>query len=94
MQLALTRGPVFAVMHVNAFFYVYAYGVFNGPCNGLPNHAVIIVGYNTTSDGVPYWIIRNSWGTRWGEQGYVRVIRNRRKCSIGDYASLQISTTR
>ena len=53
----------------------YSSGVFDG-CNfsfniGL-NHAVQLVGYGTDPSKGDYWIVRNSWGPNWGEQGYIR----------------------
>ena len=43
-------------------------------CTDSINHAVNIVGYGVDeSTKMPYWIVRNQWGHRWGEQGYVRV---------------------
>ena len=39
------------------------------------NHAVLLIGYGTTPEGVDYWIIRNSWGTKWGMQGAVWIPR-------------------
>jgi len=38
------------------------------------DHAVNVIGYGT-SNGVDFWLVRNSWGTGWGEAGYVRIIR-------------------
>ena len=46
----------------------------------MVDHAVLIVGYDqmiTESDAkIPYWTIRNSWGTTWGEGGYFRLQRD------------------
>ncbi|KAE9547829.1 hypothetical protein FO519_008957 [Halicephalobus sp. NKZ332] len=45
------------------------------------DHAVVIVGYGT-ADGVPYWIVRNTWGLEWGETGYVRIKRGINYCNM------------
>ncbi|KAL8130330.1 hypothetical protein V2J09_019490 [Rumex salicifolius] len=57
-------------------FKSYGSGVFTGPCESEMNHAVTLVGYGTTADGTDYWLIKNSWGTTWGENGYMRIQRN------------------
>lgn len=55
-------------------FQLYKSGIFNGKCGTQLDHDLIIVGYGEAS-GQKYWIIRNSWGTAWGEAGYMRILR-------------------
>lgn len=45
-------------------------------CTADIDHGVLLVGYGTDKEtGVPYWLIKNSWGTRWGEDGYFKLER-------------------
>lgn len=52
-------------------FQFYSSGVFTGDCSTSVNHGVTVVGY-----GTKYWIVKNCWGTRWGEEGYIRMQRD------------------
>jgi C1A family cysteine protease len=69
-QAIYEHGPLTVAVCVNDAFQSYSGGVFSGPgCSSL-NHGVVLVGWN---DGDGCWIMRNSWGTSWGEAGYMRI---------------------
>ncbi|KAE9602666.1 putative actinidain [Lupinus albus] len=57
-------------------FQFYSEGVFTGECGTYLDHGVAIVGYGATLDGTKYWIVKNSWGSEWGEHGYIRMERD------------------
>ncbi|MQM21623.1 hypothetical protein Taro_054665, partial [Colocasia esculenta] len=76
-------------------FQLYGGGVFTGGCGSQTNHAVTIVGYGTAADGIKYWIAKNSWGTDWGEDGYMRIQRDsedeRGMCLLATYPSYPVA---
>uniref|UniRef100_A0A7N2LH65 Uncharacterized protein n=1 Tax=Quercus lobata TaxID=97700 RepID=A0A7N2LH65_QUELO len=57
-------------------FKSYSSGVFTGECGTNLDHAVTVIGYGMSDDGTKYWLIKNSWGTTWGESGYMRIQRD------------------
>lgn len=61
-------GPAAVAVHVNESFTMYAGGVYDENVNGPVNHAVVIVGWDDLRGA---WLVRNSWGTWWGEDGYM-----------------------
>jgi C1A family cysteine protease len=81
IKQALTRHPVSASFTVYSDFYSYSGGVYehvSGEEEG--GHAIVIVGYN---DAQQCWIVKNSWGPNWGENGYFRIKWG--EAGIGEY---------
>jgi len=75
---AITNNPVSVAIAVNSKFQAYTGGVYSDTtCGTGLNHGVTAIGYGTdTQTNLPYWLVRNSWGASWGEQGYIRMNRN------------------
>lgn len=73
-------GPVSVAIEATNAFQFYGSGVFvDSTCGNTEsdlNHAVLAVGYDTDKNGQEYYIVKNSWGSDWGESGYVRFARN------------------
>ncbi|TYG71418.1 hypothetical protein ES288_D05G394500v1 [Gossypium darwinii] len=72
-------------------FRYYSSGVYTGDCGNALSHALTIVGYGTSDEGLDYWLVKNSWEETWGENGYMRIQRNvntqGRLCGIAMKAS-------
>nr|GMD08375.1 ervatamin-B-like [Ipomoea batatas] len=81
LQSAVTDQPVSVAITIDPqLFRQYAGGVFTGyngggDCGSEGSHAVTIIGYGTSDEGKDYWLVKNSWGTDWGENGYARMAR-------------------
>uniref|UniRef100_A0A0D3G1H2 Oryzain beta chain n=3 Tax=Oryza TaxID=4527 RepID=A0A0D3G1H2_9ORYZ len=91
LQKAVAHQPVSVAIEAGGReFQLYHSGVFSGRCGTSLDHGVVAVGYGT-DNGKDYWIVRNSWGPKWGESGYVRMERNINvttgKCGIAMMAS-------
>lgn len=67
-QAIYNYGPVFTTIYATDAVHDYRGGVFSRCSKGQVNHAVTLVGW-----GKGYWIMKNSWGSRWGESGYMRI---------------------
>lgn len=95
MKLDLvTNGPLTVAFEVYPDFQFYRGGIYHH--TGLRdsfnpfmivNHGVLIVGYGMENKtGEAYWIVKNSWGTEWGEDGYFRIRRGTNECNIESLA--------
>jgi len=84
MQDALANvGPISVAVNANIFWQLYGGGVLNPvSCPPRLDHGVAVVGYGT--DGDDYWIIKNSWGDTWGEEGFMRLVRGTNACGIAN----------
>jgi len=82
-KLVYEHGAVLAAVKSAGPFQDYGGGVFSGcyPGNSI-DHAISVVGYGTEG-GEPYWLIKNSWGTGWGDNGYIKLARGSGMCGIG-----------
>lgn len=87
-------GPVAVAIDASSiWFQFYRHGVYyNKHCKNKPDeldHAVLVVGYGTDPKKGDYWIVKNSWGAKYGEQGYIRMARNKgNNCGIASMATI------
>ena len=74
MKAALNQQPLAVAIEADKLcFQTYKSGVFNNSkCGTTLDHAVLAVGYGT-EDGQEYWLVKNSWNTTWGDQGYIKL---------------------
>lgn len=81
-QALIEHGPLAVPIHGDNCFSIYQGGVFNGRGAGGPNHVMVLIGWD---DEKQAWLIKNSWGAEWGEQGFGWVAYGSN--GIGKYAA-------
>ncbi|NWI90170.1 CATS protein, partial [Pitta sordida] len=89
LQAVATVGPVAVAIDASRpTFFLYHSGVYDDPqCTQEVNHGVLVVGYGSLQNK-EYWLVKNSWGTWFGDSGYIRMARNdSNHCGIASYAS-------
>ena len=75
MMTALAQQPVSVAIEADqSTFQLYKSGVFTGSCGTNLDHGVLLVGYGTMN-GLDYYIMKNSWSSGWGDQGYMYMAR-------------------
>merc|ERR1712059_219395 len=91
-----TYGPLSIAVNAGATGWDdYSHGVFSGECSGKwdsLDHSVQLVGYDTTAP-TPYWKIKNSWASDWGEQGFIRLPMGDNACGLANEAVIVSATT-
>jgi C1A family cysteine protease len=85
---AVAQQPVSIAIQANQLaFQTYKSGVLTGTCGQKLDHGVLAVGYGNEG-GVDYWLVKNSWGPTWGEEGYIKIEKSSAdKCGVLDAAS-------
>ncbi|XP_020810798.1 cathepsin L-like [Drosophila serrata] len=95
-EVVYNIGPVTVSLdHLYPEFYEYSQGILSIPdCRngkGFLKHSMLVVGFGTDPVGRDYWLIKNSFGEKWGENGYVRLARNAgNMCGVATFAQYPV----
>jgi cathepsin F len=103
LESLFEHGPLSVLLDASQLQY-YKGGIWTGHMDAAPsvsgckqqemNHAVLLVGYGVDVDAdnveTPYWVVKNSWGESWGEDGYFRILRNANTCGIANEVTTSI----
>jgi len=86
----VANGPLSICVDASSWQYYSSGIIMQGSCGQSLDHCVQATGYATDSSGTPYWIVRNSWGSDWGLNGYLYVERGDNVCGISDEATCSV----
>jgi KDEL-tailed cysteine endopeptidase len=93
LAAAVAEGPVSVAIDAASFrFQLYHGGVMKSKCGTSLDHGVLVVGYGT-DNGTDYWLLKNSWGPKWGEKGYFRMLREMDKEGDAGHCGVQLSAS-
>eukprot|EP01023_Acetabularia_acetabulum_P060125 TRINITY_DN7226_c0_g1_i3.p1 TRINITY_DN7226_c0_g1~~TRINITY_DN7226_c0_g1_i3.p1 ORF type:complete len:438 (-),score=77.44 TRINITY_DN7226_c0_g1_i3:447-1760(-) len=96
IAVSVAQHPVSVAVCVDGSFQYYSSGVLDSKCCSALDHGVLIVGYVDEGPEAPYWIVKNSWGESWGEEGYLKMrkdVGGKGQCGIALNASYPIKTS-
>jgi cathepsin L len=74
LMQAVSKQPVSVAVYAGKSFAHYSHGILTADCGTEIDHGVLLVGYGTENKK-PYWKVKNSWGSNFGEHGYIRFAR-------------------
>merc|ERR1712178_310176 len=78
LKSALQSGPVSVAIEADQMsFQMYSGGVLSSGCGTNLDHGVLAVGYDSD-----YWLVKNSWGASWGENGYLKISNSNNQCGV------------
>jgi len=90
LAAAVAEGPVSVAIDAGSIlFQLYHGGIMKHFCGTSLDHGVLLVGYGTEK-GTDYWLLKNSWGSTWGEKGYFRMKRDMSKEGDAGFCGLQL----
>ena len=87
-EVLLTDGPISVCIDSDPWRF-YSSGILSYGARKL-NHCVQLVDMDAEWSGTPYWILKNSWGEKWGEQGYIRMEMGMDVCGVADVATIPV----
>ena len=99
LEKAVAQQPVSVAIEADtSAFQFYKSGVITGDaCGTNLDHGVLVVGYGT-ENGQDYWLVKNSWGPSWGDEGYVKIAKSNSTndpgvCGIASRPSFPVANT-